>query len=47
MKETQISLVHAANLTAYSVNTAYGVERIGAGYRIQIFAWTSIAKSVC
>ena len=47
MEETQIFLVHAANLTAHSVNTAYGVERIGSGYRIQIFAWSSIAKSVC
>ena len=34
MKETQISLVVAANLTAHSVNIAYGVERIGSGYRI-------------
>ena len=39
MKETQISIVHAENLPAHSVNTAYAVKRIGSGYRIQIFAF--------
>ena len=47
MKETQTSLVHAANLTAHRGNTTNGVERIGSGYRVQIFAWYSTAKSVC
>ena len=46
MTEIQMTPVHAAKWMANSNNTAFGVERIGFRYQVEIFAWSSMAKLI-
>ena len=47
MEDIQMPPVQSVNLMPNSDKTAYGVEGIETGYRIQIFSWSSMTKSVC